>query len=134
MFGNECIKNNVWIDYSKQMLGKTELNRLFIHPQKCVICAEIKEGIDLMQNPIQLEQITQNINSKINEKKSIFSIIKPLYKYASAAAVFVVVVGLAWYFGKKTKPEIVLNKIEKVVPQTLSPITVDTSESFSINK
>lgn len=134
MFGNECINNNVWIEYSKQKLGKTELDRIIFHTQKCEICADIKEGIDLMQKPLQLEQITQNINSNINKKSSKISLITPFYKYASAVAVFIAVVGLAWYFGKKTKPEIVLNKLEKIVPQTSNSITVDTSNSFSINK
>lgn len=133
MGNSKCVNNNFWVQYSQGKLSKTEINNILLHIEKCRLCAEIKEGIDKMKNPSELSKITNEINKSIDRKISQNSIYKLFIRYSSVAAIFIVVVGLAWYYTNKKKPEVVIDKIEKTIDQNILENKVDSPESYTDN-
>lgn len=130
---DNCIENKIWLLYSQQKLEKSELDALFLHIENCEICSDIKAGIDGMKNPSSLNSAIENLNKKIDKRISEKSKTVILFRYISTAAIFIAVVGLAWFFYDKTNPEIVIEKLNKnLVPQPENNL-VDSSTDYSIN-
>ncbi|MCC6720610.1 MAG: hypothetical protein IT243_00280 [Bacteroidia bacterium] len=133
MGNSKCVNNNFWLQYSQGKLSNTEINNILLHIEKCKLCAEIKEGIDKMKKPSELSKITNEIDKEIDKKISQNSIYKLFIRYSSVAAIFIVVVGLAWYFTNKKKPEVVIDKIEKTIDQNILENKVDSPEKYTDN-
>ncbi|NUM32487.1 MAG: hypothetical protein HUU47_09230 [Bacteroidetes bacterium] len=130
---SNCIDNKLWLDYSQQKLEKTELDKILLHTKNCELCNEIKQGIDLMKNNSSLnsslEILSSKIDNRINQKsKSIL-----FFRYTSAAAVFIAIVGIAWFFSNKTKPEVVIEEINKTIKKESNISKIDSSSNFTIN-
>jgi hypothetical protein len=122
-----CINNEIWDKYSKATLRDPEMKRLLTHAASCEICMDIKEGIDLMQKPIELHQRVVSINHRVDE----FLNPKPkhnfLFWYSSAAAIFLLAVGLSWLVFNKSNSDTVVKTIDKI--EQSEPLNVFKTDS-----
>ena len=91
MDSTKCIDNQHWEAYSQNKLTSKDLELLHSHVLTCEICADIKEGIDLMQTPAYLVQTVKEINAAIDTKVTTKkSRIIPLFYWAAAASLVLV--------------------------------------------
>ena len=104
-----CISNQLWIGYSNKTLTRAVADFVNDHASKCEVCADIKEGIEELEQPGSLGQRVTLINKKVDEFLEPKRNLK-LFWYWSAAAVLVFGVGLSWFLVSETtqiarKPE-----------------------------
>lgn len=122
MDATKCLTNPQWELYSRQKLGVKELELLLSHVNSCEICADIKEGIDSMQDSAALVQTVSKINTRIDSKvglKQTKSI--PIYFWLSAAAVLVIGIGILFFPLPKEESVAVIN--ETTSPTSLLPLS-----------
>lgn len=87
----KCISDNLWERYSRKQLGADEQHLLLQHVASCEICADIKEGIDLMNTPSKLSQINNHLQQQIHDRvRSEPKKRTPIFYWLAAAAVLVV--------------------------------------------
>jgi hypothetical protein len=91
MDSTKCIVNQQWEAYSQNKLPSKDLELLQAHVLTCEICADIKEGIDVMQTPANLVQTVKKINEEIDSKVATKkNRILPLFYWAAAASLVLV--------------------------------------------
>lgn len=61
----KCISDKDWERYSRNQLAAEEKAQLEFHVASCEICADIKEGIDSMKSPSNLEAINKDRKSVV---------------------------------------------------------------------
>lgn len=104
MDATTCLTNTTWERYAQGTLSAKEEEMLLAHVNTCAICADIKDGIDLMADKTSLSKHINNINQQIDErvnKQPIVRSIRPWYAVA-AACMLVALVGIAVYQNKYT--------------------------------
>jgi hypothetical protein len=116
----KCISDNHWERYSRNLLGADEQHLLLQHVASCEICADVKEGIDLMNNPSNLSQINNQLQQQIHDrvrsepKKS-----TPFFYWLAAAAVLLVATfGMLELSKKSDQQQAKINPL--VQPDTLT--------------
>jgi tetratricopeptide (TPR) repeat protein len=103
MDSTKCIDNQQWEAYSQNKLTSKDLELLHSHALTCEICADIKEGIDVMQTPANLVQTVKKINTEIDAKVATKkSRILPLFYRAAAASIVLV---STIFMLKQTEPD-----------------------------
>lgn len=96
-----CISNETWQRYAAKSLGEAELIALQSHVDTCELCADMKEGIDLMDRPETLVSTVQELNDRAvtflaAQPKETKKRLAPLW-YWSAAAMLLILVSAAWW-------------------------------------
>lgn len=66
---SKCITDNTWLAFSKGQLSASQLEQLNAHAANCLICADIKEGIEAMKTPANLELHVQSVQQKLVKKQ-----------------------------------------------------------------
>jgi hypothetical protein len=123
-----CITNKLWLGYSNKTLSQPEIDMVHHHAETCEICADIKEGIDSMSQPKNLEQTVQAINYRIDE------LIVPnrklgIFWYWSAAAVLIFGIGLSWFWVNETQPVVKINADSLIIAKQTEPESELKNES-----
>lgn len=99
-----CITNTQWELYAKGKLPLAELTMLQTHVQTCEVCADIKDGLDLMENKALLnqhiERIHQEVETKVKTQPKTIAL--RTWFSVAAAAILLVAVGVAVYNQKNT--------------------------------
>ena len=62
-----CISNQLWIGYSNKTLTRAEADFVNDHASTCEVCADIRGGIDELEQPGSLGQRVTLINKKVDE-------------------------------------------------------------------
>ena len=117
-----CISNEDWIKYSKQILSAEAIVIIEAHVKVCPICEDIKAGIDLMGQNVSLEQSINEINRRVDQ-----AIHKPYFSkrlvYWSAAATLVIGASLTIFLRESSnepsltiKPINANKKLEHQIP------------------
>ena len=88
-----CITNTVWERYANQQLSAAQKLALQQHVDGCELCADIKSGIDLMQNPATLTTHVAKINTAVDVSVGA-KVVKLNYWYMAVAATLLAVLGL----------------------------------------
>lgn len=98
MDATKCLNNSQWEQYAQQNLGETEYAALLHHAAHCEICLDIKEGIDQLKKPTSLGQTVERINARVDAKLAApKSKVIPIYFWLSAAAIFIVSLGVVFF-------------------------------------
>ncbi|MCX6190049.1 MAG: hypothetical protein NTW54_10715 [Bacteroidetes bacterium] len=118
-----CITNPEWERYSAKTLSEPLLQHLLEHVQGCAICADIKDGIDLMLDAQKLGERVQSINNEVEIFLQETAQKKTNFWYWSAAALIIFSVGLSWILLKKATP-----RSENVTNTTLAPALPEQQE------
>lgn len=103
-----CITDKLWLGYSNKTLSQPEIDMIHHHAETCVVCADIKEGIDAMSQSEMLENTIATINKKVDDY------LEPKRKlgilwYWSAAAILIFGIGLSWFWVNTTQPVVTIN-------------------------
>lgn len=112
-----CITDHLWLGYSNKTLNQPETNMILNHAATCEVCADIKEGIDVLKKPLRLKSRVENINLHVDE------FLKPkrnlsILWYWSAAAVLVFGIGLGWFFINDKTPVALKNSDTTTIAKT----------------
>lgn len=122
MDATKCLSNTQWELYSQQKLSLQELYLLRSHAAACEICADIKEGIDHMNNASNLVQTVSRINDRIDDKLGFKrTAVIPMYFWLSAAAVLVIGIGILFFPLPKEESVAVIN--DTTSPTSLLPLS-----------
>ena len=121
MDATKCVSNALWIEYSKGLLNAKTLAEVQAHAAQCEICADIKEGIDAMKKPVQLEEqvasLDQKIEDRFNPKKA--KVIPLLNWVVAIAAMLIAVVGLIYLSQEmNTTPQTIVLKTDTIYLDT----------------
>jgi len=131
MDSKHCINNIIWDKYSKSTLREPELKQIMLHVASCEICMDIKEGIDLMKKPQQLHQRVAAINHRVDDYLNPKPKHNFLFWYSSAAAIFLMAVGLSWLVFNKSNTETLVQTIKKIKKN--ETINVSKTDSSVLN-
>ena len=122
----KCISNSQWEAYSKGLLTAQELGSVQSHAAVCELCADIKEGIDLMAKPAlltqQVAQIHQKIDIRIKPKRG--KIIGMVAFVAAAAAIVAIANGFLFMAQEDAAQQVVY---QPSFPATKDSVQTDTS-------
>jgi hypothetical protein len=122
----KCISNSQWEAYSKGLLTAQELRSVQSHAAVCELCADIKEGIDLMAKPAQLSekvaQIQQQIDGRIKPKRG--RMIGIIAFVAAAAVVVAIANGFLFMAQEDAEQQVVY---QPSLPATKDSVQTDTS-------
>lgn len=127
MDATKCVSNALWIAYSKGLLNAKTLAKVQAHAAQCEICADIKEGIDAMKNPVQLEEqiasLDQKIEDRFNPKKD--KVIPLMNWVVAIAAMLIAVVGLIYISQEmNTTPQTIVLKTDTIYLDTPRIVSV----------
>lgn len=94
----KCLTNMEWEQYSQQKLSNLGIILLNKHIQSCEICADIKEGIDSLNDTSTLVQTVESIQARVDAKiansKARFI---PNYFWLGAAAILILSIGVIFF-------------------------------------
>lgn len=111
MDATKCLNSSQWEQYAQQNLSATENAMLLQHVVHCEVCLDIKEGIDQLKNPASLVQTVARINARLDAKLAPpKSKVIPIYFWLSAAAVFIVSLGVVFFPIPQAKDTAVLQQ------------------------
>lgn len=127
MDATKCVSNAIWIDYSKGLLDAKTLEQVIAHAAQCEICADIKEGIDAMEVPNNLETKVASLDQKIEDRfKAKQAKVIPLMPwFVAIAAILIAVVGLVYVSNE-------INKTPQTIVLKTDTIYLDTSSIKSV--
>ncbi|MBU3663497.1 MAG: tetratricopeptide repeat protein [Bacteroidetes bacterium] len=123
----KCLSDALWIDYSKGLLNANTLAKVQAHAAQCEICADIKEGIDAMKMPNQLEERIASLDQKIEDRFSPKKAkVIPLMNWVVAiAAILIAVVGLIYLSQEmNTTPQTIVLKMDTIYLDTPRIVSV----------
>lgn len=123
----KCVSNALWIEYSKGLLNAKTLAQLQAHVSQCEICADIKEGIDAMKVPNQLDEKIASFDQKIEDRFSPKKAkVIPLMNWVVAiAAILIAVVGLIYLSQEmNTTPQTIVLKTDTIYLDTPRIVSV----------
>ena len=111
-----CISNQAWQDYAAGKLDEQSKELLLRHAASCVICSDILEGIDSMEQPALLSRHIQQINKAVDLRtRKTWGINTAWY---AAAAILIMACGFAWYlFTPRTEQPVALRQQEETAPE-----------------
>lgn len=89
-----CITDVQWTHYAEGRLGSEELKALHLHVQQCVICADIKDGIDVMVHKASLGAHVQKINEVVTRSAQHRMVALPLWTKVAAVMLVATLVGI----------------------------------------
>lgn len=113
-----CINNEAWQDYAAGKLDEHSKEQLLRHAASCAICADILEGINLLEKPALLEQRVRQINQAVDLHTSITKTRSINKIWYAAAAILVMACGLGWYlFTPQTEQPIALRQQPEQSPE-----------------
>ncbi|MES2691749.1 MAG: hypothetical protein V4658_15185 [Bacteroidota bacterium] len=92
-----CISNETWQDYAAGRLDESGKELLLRHAASCVLCADILEGIGLMEQPALLEQHVKKINEAVSLHTAPRKTIRINTAWYAAAAILLMACGITWY-------------------------------------
>jgi hypothetical protein len=122
----KCISNSQWEAYSKGLLTAQELGSVQAHAAVCELCADIKEGIDLMAKPAllsqQVTQIQQKVDIRIKPKRG--KIIGIIAFVAAAAAIVAIANGFLFMAQEDAAQQVVY---QPSLPATTDSVQTDTN-------
>ncbi|MCB9251287.1 MAG: hypothetical protein H6605_02370 [Flavobacteriales bacterium] len=102
------IEDDIWKKYSEGSLSKNELERIEMHIVDCEICRDMKEGLDALIVPGELNQFLKNLEEKI-DKQIHKQTSRPLWVYYSAAAgILALAVAFSWLIFKTDSSGLVI--------------------------
>lgn len=135
-----CIENAQWLSYSEGKLSASELEAMERHVLKCEVCADIKAGIDLLENKKNLGKINKDLHDKIDsflQKENSGKTWIPLYW--KAAAILIFGLALTWYFiqlpkssqlAKQPQPSVIEKPADSMVSSFSKPDTAKAKDQI----
>ena len=88
---NSCIPRSTLISYIKGELDNLEMNAIEQHLMACPMCSDELEGLMLLNNPSDIDEISERLNLAIDEKvnKSKIKITLTPFRVAAAIALLI---------------------------------------------
>ncbi|MES2655670.1 MAG: hypothetical protein V4620_08775 [Bacteroidota bacterium] len=109
-----CINNTIWEAYANKSISKTDMIYMEKHVKTCEVCADIKDGIDAMDNPSQLMQKVNTINHEIDVLVSTRKQVSKNNWYWPIAASLMISFGLLIYnYIQLPDGKVALNEVSK---------------------
>lgn len=129
-----CINNTIWEAYANKSISKADMIYIEEHVKTCEVCADIKEGIDTMPNPLQLMQKVDAINHEIDVVVSTKKRVSKNNWYWAIAASLMISFGLLIYNyiqlpeGKLAMNEVSKEEVQKpsLTEEKNTPLQTDT--------
>lgn len=113
-----CISNETWQDYAAGRLDERGKELLLGHAASCAICADILEGIGLMEQPALLEQRVKKINEAVNLHTAPRRTISMNTAWYAAAAILIMACGITWYlFTPPSQQPVALRQQPELSPE-----------------
>lgn len=113
-----CINNTIWEAYASKTIIKADFIYMTNHVKTCEICADVKEGIDIMPESKLLVDKIDKVNNEVDLIIKQKNKTRPLIYYWSAAAILFISVGLFWYNTLDFKEEIAFKETLKPAPKS----------------
>lgn len=111
MDAGACLTDKQWILYAEGKLDAATLLLLNQHVEQCVICADIKSGIDVMQEKHTLAKQLEKIQTKVERKVMVHkTTVLPLWTKVAASVLIVAVVGVLVSRYRQTNQQVALEK------------------------
>lgn len=133
-----CISNETWERYAGNTLGEAELLALQNHADTCELCADVKEGIDLMHRPESLANTVKKLNDRAvtylaAQPKETKKRLAPMW-YWSAAAMVLIVVGAGWWMVNSQPTDLTDNTPLKPIEQSKVEVEKEKKDQSVISK
>ena len=113
-----CLNNTIWEAYANKTISQADFIYMNNHVKTCEICADVKEGIDAIDDSRLLVNRVDKVNRRVDEIIKQKNKTRPLIYYWSAAAILFISVGLFWYNTLDFKEEIALKESFKPAPKS----------------
>jgi TolA-binding protein len=112
----------MWEQYAVGTLAPAQLLHIQKHTLTCEICADIKEGIDVMVEPTKLSQKVKAINREVDLRLANKPQTNKWTIYLAAVATLVITAGLGWYLWNTPQTPMALqNDTHKEAPDPRIP-------------
>jgi TolA-binding protein len=113
-----CINNTIWEAYASKTISKADFIYMTNHVKTCEICADVKEGIDIMPESKLLVDKINKVNNEVDLLIKQKNKTRPLIYYWGTAAILFISVGLFWYNTLDFKEEIAFKETLKPAPKS----------------
>jgi len=127
---NECLTSDMLIKYIKGELSGLERNRIERHLSSCEMCSDEMEGLSNMENPEMVDEISLNLNKKIDSLTA-----KPereipylgMYIRVAASIIFVLGISSVIYFTTFRKTPSIMPNYALMEAAETAPAAPDSS-------